>query len=121
MLPYNKANVLLARQLRAQATPWERRLWRHFLQSHHVRWQRQKPILDYIVDFYCDKAKLIVELDGGGHYTKEQRVADERRTRDLQRLGLTVLRYANSDVDVHFEAVCASIEAEVKRRLGRSN
>ncbi|MBW3088089.1 DUF559 domain-containing protein [Bifidobacterium sp. 82T24] len=117
MLPYNKANVPLARELRANATPWERRLWHGFLRNHHLRWQRQKPILDYIVDFYCDKAKLIVELDGGGHYTPEQHRKDQSRTDDLDDLGLMVLRYTNIDVDRHFQAVCDDIDARIEQRM----
>ncbi|PLS28986.1 endonuclease domain-containing protein [Bifidobacterium parmae] len=117
MLPYNKANVPLARRLRANATPWERRLWSDYLRTYPFRWQRQKPILDYIVDFYCDKAKLIVELDGGGHYTEEQRLADRHRTAELNGLGLHVLRYSNLDVDRHFGAVCEDIDRNVRERV----
>ncbi|WP_034526988.1 endonuclease domain-containing protein [Bifidobacterium stellenboschense] len=117
MLPYNKANVPLARRLRSNATPWERRLWAEYLRAYPLRWQRQKPILDYIVDFYCDKAKLIVELDGGGHYTETQRDADLRRTRELNGLGLMVLRYTNLDVDRHLDSVCHDIDRHVRERV----
>ncbi|PLS31994.1 endonuclease [Bifidobacterium margollesii] len=115
MLPYNKANVPLARKLRSNATPWERKLWNDFLRTYHVRWQRQKPILNYIVDFYCAKAELIVELDGSGHFAASQRSADKVRTRNLHDIGLLVLRYTNLEIDRHFEAVCDNIDAHVRR------
>lgn len=117
MLPYNKANVPLARALRRDATVWERKLWRHYLATCPVRWQRQKPILDYIVDFYCDKAALVVELDGGGHYHPAKRLDDRFRTEALQHLGLHVLRYPNIDIDRHFEAVCADIARVTHQRM----
>ena len=72
MKAYNKANIPLAKALRRNMTPWERKLWFDFLRNYPVRFQRQKAISDYIVDFYCAKAKLIIELDGDGHYTSEQ-------------------------------------------------
>lgn len=118
MLPYDKSNVPLARRLRSNATIWERRLWNGFLRGYFVRWQRQKPILGYIVDFHCDKARLVVELDGGGHYEPAKRLDDVRRTKELGELGLRVLRYANNDVDRHFEAVCTDIDRVVRERLG---
>ena len=64
MIPYKNQNVAFARQLRKEMTPWERKLWYCFLKEYKVRFQRQKPIGNYIVDFYCAKAKLAIELDG---------------------------------------------------------
>ena len=65
MKPYNKSNIPLAKNLRKNMTPWERKLWYEFLRDYPIRFQRQKSIGKYIVDFYCAKAKLIIELDGG--------------------------------------------------------
>ena len=64
-------------------TPWERKLWYDFLRNYPVRFQRQKAIGNYIVDFYCAKAGLVIELDGGGHYTAEQMKKDHVRTNEL--------------------------------------
>ena len=71
MKDYNKENIPLAKTLRKNMTPWERKLWYDFLRYYPVRFQRQKAIGNYIADFYCVKARLVIELDGGGHYTAE--------------------------------------------------
>ena len=85
MIEYNKNNISLAKSLRKNMTPWERKLWYNYLRHYNVRFQRQKAIGDYIVDFYCAKARLIIELDGGGHYTTEQQEKDKIRTEYLQK------------------------------------
>ena len=95
MKDYNKENIPLAKALRENMTPWERKLWYDFLRNYPVRFQRQKAIGNYIADFYCAKARLIIELDGGGHYTTEQRIKDEQRTNDLNAMNLTVVRICN--------------------------
>ena len=97
--------------------PWERRLWYCFLRSYPVRFQRQKCIDHYIVDFYCFRAKLVVELDGGGHYEPEAQCRDDVRTKALEKYGLKVLRICNLDIDRNFEGVCAFIDMEVQKRM----
>ena len=72
-------------------TPWERKLWYEFLREYPIRFQRQKAIGNYIVDFYCAKAQLVIELDGGGHYTIEQAEKDALRTKELESLNCKVL------------------------------
>ena len=67
MKAYNKENISLAKALRKNMTPWERKLWYEFLRSYPLRFQRQKAIGNYIADFYCAKARLVLELGGGGH------------------------------------------------------
>ena len=62
MKQYNKANIPLAKELRKNMTPWERKLWYEFLRSYPVRFQRQKAIGNYIVDFYCARAQLDNEV-----------------------------------------------------------
>ena len=120
MLPYNKRNIPLAKELRKTMTPWERKLWYEFLRAYPIRFQRQKAIGDYIADFYCAKARLVIELDGGGHYTEVQRKADAKRDADFAAMGLTVLRICNIDVDRDLPAVCEQIETCVKRSLPQS-
>ena len=114
MKEYNKANIPLAKALRKNLTPWERKLWYNFLRGYPLRFQRQKVIGNYIADFYCAKAKLILELDGGGHYTIEQSQKDHLRTKELESMGLTVLRICNSDIDRNFNGVCEYIDLSVK-------
>ena len=114
MKPYSKTNIPLAKDLRKNMTPWERKLWYEFLRSYPIRFQRQKSIGNYIVDFYCAKAQLAIELDGSGHFSPEQAEQDRIRTRDLQQMGLTVVRFTNLDVDRNFPGVCAQIESLVQ-------
>ena len=83
MKSYNKENIPLAKNLRKNMTPWERKLWYEFLRNYPLRFQRQKAIGNYIADFYCAKAGLVIELDGGGHYTPEQAEKDNLRTKEL--------------------------------------
>ena len=100
-------------------TPWERKLWYCFLKQYPVRFQRQRPIGEYIVDFYCAGAALIVELDGGGHYNPEAEKKDSERTKNLEKLGLKVIRFCNLDIDKNFDGVTTVIDHEVKCRIQR--
>jgi very-short-patch-repair endonuclease len=114
MKAYNKSNIPLAKALRKNMTPWERKLWYDFLRNYPVRFQRQKAIGNYIADFYCARARLIVELDGGGHYTEEQAEKDADRTKELESMNLTVLRICNLDIDRNFRSVCEHIDLTVR-------
>ena len=115
MKDYNKENIPLAKTLRKNMTSWERKLWYDFLRYYPVRFQRQKAIGNYIADFYCAKARLVIELDGGGHYTAELAKKDEMRTKDLESMNLTVVRICNLDIDRNFRGVCEYIDLTVKR------
>ena len=98
-------------------TPWERKLWYEFLRSYPVRFQRQKAIGEYIVDFYCAKAMLVIELDGGGHYEEIQKAKDDVRTGHLEDMELKVLRICNTDIDNNFNGVCECIDLTVKQLI----
>ena len=117
MKEYNKNNIPLAKNLRKNMTPWERKLWYYFLRNYPTHFQRQKAIGEYIVDFYCAKAQLVIELDGGGHYAQEQILKDKLRSEELERLGLKILRICNLDIDRNFEGVCQYIDTQVKQRI----
>lgn len=110
-LDYDKKLVPLAKQLRKNATPQENKLWYLFLRTYPIRFQRQKVIDGYIVDFYCHQARLVIELDGSQHYTPESMQYDAARSAVLAARKLQVLRFTNQDVDRQFAGVCASIEA----------
>ena len=114
MIPYNKSNIPLAKDLRKNMTPWERKLWYDFLRIYPVRFQRQKALGNYIADFYCAKAKLIIELDGSGHYLPMQIKKDYLRTKELSEMNLTVIRICNLDIDRNFQGVCGYIDSYVK-------
>ena len=117
---YNKSNIPLAKTLRKNMTPWERKLWYEFLRNYPIRFQRQKSIGNYIVDFYCAKAKLVIELDGGEHYTAKQIEKDNIRTKELESMNLTVLRICNLDIDQNFYGACEYIDLAVKKSLPQS-
>ncbi len=107
----------LSRQLRKGMTKEERHLWYDFLRGYPVRFIRQHPISDYIVDFYCAKAHLAVELDGSQHYASESVEKDNRRTEDLRILGIEVIRFPNNAVNQCFDAVCCQIDLCVQAQL----
>ncbi len=111
MLPYNKSLNNLARNLRKNMTDAEKRLWSRIRrkQLKEIQFYRQKNIGDYIVDFYCPSAKLIVEIDGGQHYSGDTRTKDQKRDEFLNRLGFKVLRFSNSDVFENIEGVVQKI------------
>ena len=98
-----------AKALRRSMTKQERHLWYDFLKSLPLTVHRQKVIGTYIVDFYCAEAKLIIELDGSQHYGDAGLADDAERDAFLSRLGLTVKRYSNADVDTRFDGVCMDI------------
>lgn len=120
-LEYDRRLIGRAKDLRKNATPWENKLWYQFLRTYPVRFQRQKTIGTYIADFYCAKARLVVELDGGGHYTPEQLAYDAHRTQALSDLGLKTLRFTNTDVDKNFYEVCSAIDRAVSSVLPPSD
>lgn len=119
MKNYNRANIPLAKALRKEMTPWERKLWYEFLRSYPVRFQRQKAIGNYIADFYCAKAALVVELDGSGHFMPSQEKKDQIRTEDLEYMGLEVIRIDDLAIDRNFRGVCEYIDKIVTERLER--
>ena len=84
-------------------------MWYDLLKQLPLPFNRQKVIGPYIADFYCAKAKLVIELDGSQHYDEAQIRLDQARTRYFQSLGLAVVRYTNADVNLRFAAVCEDI------------
>ncbi len=98
-------------------TPWERKLWFEFLRDYPVRFYRQKTIGNYIVDFYCFKAKLIIELDGSQHYNENELTKDKIRTENLEEFNLTVFRIPNNEIDENFDGVCDYIDDYVRKHL----
>ena len=95
----------------------ERELWHHFLKDYPLRFRRQAPLGNYIADFYCAKAKLVIELDGDYHGDTLQMKEDAARTKDLERMGLYVLRFQNRDVVKNLYGVTLEIDRVVKERL----
>ena len=98
-------------------TKEEKHLWYDFLRQYPVRFNRQKVLGPYIVDFYCASAKLVIELDGSQHYSEEGSEDDKIRDRYLARLGIKVVRYSNLEIAREFDAVCVDISEHVKERM----
>ena len=112
-------NILLppAKALRKNMTRQEKHLWYDFLRKYPVKIFKQRPIGTYIADFYCSKARLIIEVDGGQHYTDDGLEYDENRTYALNQLGISVIRFSNYDIDKNFEGVCIEINKAITERL----
>ena len=115
-LERNSALKRNAQSLRKNQTKEERLLWNAFLRKYPLQFRRQYTIGNYIVDFYCHAAKLVVELDGSQHYEPTESEKDRIRTRYLEAQGIQVLRFSNTDVLKQFERVCAEIDRIAKSR-----
>ncbi len=115
MLPYNGNLKQLSRQLGENMTDTERNLWakRRMKQLKGYQFYRQKPIGDYIVDFFCPRAKRVIEVDGSQHRTDEMTEYDRIRDEYMSSLGLRVLRFTNTDVLTHTDGVVERIEEEI--------
>lgn len=116
---HNKSLVNVGRILRKNMTKEERHLWYDFLRGYSIRFIRQKIIGNYIVDFYCAKANLVVELDGSQHYEEIGMIKDQERTRYLESQGLKVVRIPNNEINNNFSGVCEFIDDEVQKSLHR--
>ena len=98
-------------------TKEERHLWYDFLRSYPIRFLRQKVIDNYIADFYCHEARLIIELDGSQHYEDKGLLKDKIRTGKIESRNLTVIRIPNNEVNNNFRGVCEYIDWRVKESL----
>ena len=103
-----------AKELRKNMTDEERRLWYGFLKSYPLRFLRQKVIDNYIVDFYCHQARLIIEVDGSQHYQEKGLLYDRIRTEKIESRNLTVIRIPNSEIRHDFRGVCEYIDLFIK-------
>ena len=112
-LPYNANLIELAREMRQNPTPTERKLWHEYLRNVPVRVLRQKPIDRFIVDFYCASVKLVIEIDGEQHYTESGMAYDTERSAILVGYGIEVIRFTNQEVINDFEGVCEQIARSI--------
>ena len=108
-LYHNKKLVPFAKDLRNNMTDEERKLWYLFLKRLPLTVNRQKNIGNHIIDFYIHSHKLAIEIDGRQHKLPEHKMSDAHRDKELEALGITVLRYANRDINRNFRAVCEDI------------
>ena len=112
IIPYNPILKERARQLRQNMTPGEITLWKHLKgkQMCGLDFDRQRPIDEFIVDFYCKKLMLAIEIDGSSHDSQEAQQRDAERQARLQSLGVQFLRFREEDVCRQVEGVLGVIE-----------
>ena len=114
----NRNLINAAKQLRKNMTKQERHLWYDFLRSYPVKIYKQRSIRNYIVDFYCAAAGIVIEIDGKQHQIDEIYENDTVRDSVLNELGIDVLRFTNKEVDEHFENVCSEIDRVIMLKIG---
>ena len=119
MQPYNKNLKQPSRDLRNNMTDAEKRLWSKLRakQILGLQFYRQKPLLNFIVDFYCPAANVVIECDGGQHFTEEGLEADRVRDEVLVELGLVVLRFSNRQVLTEIDDVIELIFQTAQSRI----
>jgi very-short-patch-repair endonuclease len=115
MYPYDPKLKQLSQQLRNNMTDAEKLLWSklRMKQPKGLMFSRQKPIGGYIADFYCHKAKLVIEVDGGQHFFEDSIEYDRIRDEFLSSMGLTILRFTNTDVLQNIDGVIEVIEGKL--------
>ena len=106
----------MAQKLRREMTKEEKQLWYRFLREYPVQFRRQVTCGRYILDFYCSKAKLAIELDGAYHGYTEVAEKDKERTEYLNSIGILVLRFPNKDVWNDLDLICKQIDYTVQKR-----
>lgn len=104
-LRYNKNIIPRARDLRKNMTDEERKLWLYCLKDLPVKFRKQKPIGNYIVDFYCSEIGVVIEIDGSQHFEQDGMSYDKKRDEYLSGLGLRVVRIPNNNIRFDFDAV----------------
>lgn len=118
-LPYNKKLTEHAKELRKNMTPAEKKIWYEVLrnrQFENLRWLRQRPIDNFIVDFYCAELKLILEIDGDSHFTEDNMIYDKERTKILEQYGLTLIRFTNKEVMQNLSGVYQALLQQIAEK-----
>lgn len=104
IIPYNKSLKIRARELRKNMTPAEILVWENIRKkSLGIEFHRQVPILNYIVDFYCHEIGLVLEIDGKIH--EDNFLEDEKRQREIEKYGVSFLRFTNDEVFSDLDAI----------------
>jgi very-short-patch-repair endonuclease len=114
--PYRLRLTARSRELRRGLTAPEKRLWFDFLRHLPSKFTRQKPLGNYIADFYCASHRLAIEVDGDSHFSVEGKKRDKVRDAGMELHGVQVLRFTNEDVMQRFEGVCLEIVAVLELR-----
>ena len=117
-IPKNNKLLENARKLRREMTRHEKHLWYDFLQNYPIKIYKQRIIDNFIADFYCHQARLVIELDGSQHSTKEGQLRDAARNEILEKYGILIIRFSNQDIDKDFRRICDIIDQVIKDRIG---
>jgi very-short-patch-repair endonuclease len=118
---YRSDLKLRARELRRNMTAPEKKLWYEFLRSAPLRFTRQKPLGQFVADFYCARRQLAVEIDGDSHFDSRAERKDTLRSAALRAEGIRVLRFTNLEVMRNFSGVCERILEELREEAGKSS
>ena len=106
---YDKNLVPFAQRLRKEMTKAEKHLWYDFLKKLPITVNRQKNIGGFIVDFFIAEKRIVIEIDGSQHFENEHIILDKERDEEFYKLGITVLRYTNADINKRFNSVCEDV------------
>jgi len=119
MKPYNPILKPFSRNLRSNMTDAEQLLWSKLRRKQilGLQFYRQKPVSDFIVDFYCAAANLVIELDGSQHVEPKQKIKNVQRDQKLRALGLQVLRFDNHQVLTELDAVMDVVFEVVEKKI----
>ena len=113
---YDKGLKDRVRELRSHMTAAEKKLWYEYLRAYRHRFIRQKAIKNYILDFYCQKLKLGIEIDGDSHIGDKNEVYDKSRTEELNKFGIEIIRFWNTDILKNLNEVVEIIEKKIKEK-----
>ncbi len=110
-----------AKKLRAEMTPSERKLWEKIIKSQlGVRFKPQHPVSNFVVDFYCHKAKLVIEVDGAIHFNENAASQDLEREKEIEGFGLKVVRFTNEQIHKDMQGVLKFLKESLNERLTKS-
>ena len=115
-MKHNKELTTLAQSLRKNMTKEEKKLWYQFLKDYSVQFKRQVTCGEYILDFYCPKLKIAIELDGSYHQISTISENDKLREDYLDSVGIYVIRFPNRDIRQDFSQVCKQIDFAIQKR-----
>ncbi|MFA5916834.1 MAG: TatD family hydrolase [Candidatus Gracilibacteria bacterium] len=115
-IPYNKELKEKSRELRKNITNAEKKIRYNFLNSIGINITKQKPLLNYIVDFYIPSLGLIIEIDGDSHFQENYIDYENKRTQDLEGYGLEIIRFTNNEIYENFENVCEKIKKKIEQK-----
>jgi len=109
-IQYNPSLKDKAKELRNNQTKAEKKIWYEFLSNYNYKFLRQKPIDEYIVDFFCNKLKLIIEIDWDTHRSDKEIAYDKKKTKALEWFWFKIIRFTNTEIFENFDEVCKIIK-----------